>query len=309
MSSDLENFIVADENRINMFNIELGSELTDQVFLVDYQRQKAANEDEIITSAKFSDKSCMFLYTTSQGKIRLCDLRESSNFLQRPSLEFSVGSSSGSSYFSQWLDSVSDATFVPGNENLICSRNILSTMLWDVRRGVNAHTADMAGMTTDLANTTAPIFKAQVTDYLEHNLVKMVDDGMIEDSFSLDVSPDGKYIATGAYNKSGHVMDLNATSNQSVVCKFDQSPGTPVGALKVYNKKKRLIQAGPSASGTAQTASKKADLRKRVGLQKWKPLGQHETTHTLAQVYRNCIYLYNGTSSKTACSSGKAMML
>ena len=57
----------------------------------------------------------------------------------------------------------------------------------------------------------------------------------------MSVSPDGKHFATGAYNKSGHVIDMNATMNTSIVCKFDQAQDTPVGSLKVFGKNKRLV--------------------------------------------------------------------
>jgi hypothetical protein len=107
----------------------------------------------------------------------------------------------------------------------------------------------------------------------------------------LDVSPDGKHIATGAYNRSGHVLDLNATSNTAIVTKFDQAYGTPVGALQIYSKNKRLISSG--VIGTA-SSTKPADLRKRVTLGCWKPPSQRDVpgSQSLALVFRNCIYLY-----------------
>ena len=68
----------------------------------------------------------------------------------------------------------------------------------------------------------------------------------MDDQFFISVSPNGKHFATGAYNKSGHVIDMNATMNTSVVCKFDQAQDTPVGSLKVYGKNKRLVSANNS---------------------------------------------------------------
>ena len=89
LSSDLENFIAADENRINLWNLERPGE--NEVYnLVDYKRQRAAEDDELICSSRFSDHSSVFVYTTSKGYIRICDFRESSNFHKRPSIEFSL---------------------------------------------------------------------------------------------------------------------------------------------------------------------------------------------------------------------------
>ena len=66
-----------------------------------------------------------------------------------------------------------------------------------------------------------PLYSAQVTDYSERNLVRLYENENLNDSFFASVSPDGKHIATGAYNKSGHIIDINATMNTSITCNFD----------------------------------------------------------------------------------------
>lgn len=61
----------------------------------------------------------MFLYTTSKGHVRICDMRESSNFQNRASVEFNLAAikpGRASNAFSKWLKSVSDACFVPGSD-------------------------------------------------------------------------------------------------------------------------------------------------------------------------------------------------
>ena len=75
----MENFLAAGESRINLWNLERPGE--NPVYnLIDYNRQKSIEGDEIVTSAKFNSHGSMFLYTTSKGHIRVCDFRESSNF-------------------------------------------------------------------------------------------------------------------------------------------------------------------------------------------------------------------------------------
>ena len=74
-------------------------------------------------------------------------------------------------------------------------------------------------------------------------LIQLYDNDSLDDQFFVDVSPDGKHIATGAYNKSGHVMDLNFTENRQIACKFRQARDTQAGLLKLYNKNKKLISA------------------------------------------------------------------
>ena len=52
------------------------------------------------------------------------------------------------------------------------------------------------------------------------------------------MSPDGKHMVTGGYNKSAHVIDTSATSNTVVQCKFNEKLGSNAGKLKVNNKQK-----------------------------------------------------------------------
>ena len=245
LSSDLENFIAADENRINLWNLERPGE--NEVYnLVDYKRQRAAEDDELICSSRFSDHSSVFVYTTSKGYIRICDFRESSNFHKRPSIEFSLKqrkSFNRQNVFDQWLNVVSDASFVPNSDHYVLSRDYLSAKLWDTRMGT-ANTSSSNGMIVDSTCSAKPIYSAQVTDYLERNLSNQLENDALEDQFTLAISPDGKHFCTGGYNKSGHVIDMTATTNTSIMCKFDQKRDTPVGGLKVYGKNKKLVTGG-----------------------------------------------------------------
>jgi len=47
----------------------------------------------------------------------------------------------------------------------------------------------------------------------------------LDDEFFLSLSPDGKYFATGGYNRAAHVIDANATTNTSITCNHIQNPG------------------------------------------------------------------------------------
>ena len=134
----------------------------------------------MITCAKFSRESPMFLYTTTKGQIRLCDFRESSNFQSQASIEFTLKprkSIKSINAFDQWLNVVSDASFIPGNQNYIISRDYLSAKLWDLRKGNNRSTS----MIVDSANYTKPVYSAQVTDYLERNLANLMESDQLDD--------------------------------------------------------------------------------------------------------------------------------
>ena len=58
---------------------------------------------------------------------------------------------------------------MPNSDHFVLSRDYLSAKLWDMRKGTS-NTSSSSGMIVDSANTTKPIYSAQVTDYLERNL-------------------------------------------------------------------------------------------------------------------------------------------
>lgn len=121
---------------------------------------------------------------------------------------------------------MSSALFL-NDANLVVSRDYLSVKLWDLRSPANFK----------------PLFSAQVTDYMEKNLSSLYEQDSLDDEFFLDVSPDGKHMVTGGYNKSAHVIDTNATSNTVVQCKFSEKRGSNAGKLKVYSKQTQIVSA------------------------------------------------------------------
>ena len=280
----MENFICADASKVNLWNLERSK---DSVYnLVDYNRRKTSDDDELITKARFSPASPMFLYTTSTGLIRVCDMRESSNFHSRASVEFSLAAikpNRQATAFDRWLLNVSDACFVPGSDTQIVSRDYLHTCMWDMRL---AQQSGSQGMIVDTPQRARPIYQATVTDYMTNNLVNLYDNDSLDDQFFVDVSPDGKYLASGAYNKSGHVMDINFTQNQAINCRFNETRDASVGTLKVYDRKKRLISNPSSPAIKAGTKANrlnerncKVDMKKRVQLGAWKPTSQNEVAN------------------------------
>ena len=134
--------------------------------LVDYERRSSCFADERITSARFNQsRGSVFMYTTSTGKINVCDFRENSDFHIKPSLSFDIATKTASaktSVFSKWMNCVSDARFIE-NSHQIVSRDYLSVKLWDMR------SAGSSG------SNIKPVYSAQVTDYLERNLTTLLD--------------------------------------------------------------------------------------------------------------------------------------
>jgi len=133
----------------------------------------------------------------------------------------------------------------------------------------------------------------------------------LDDEFFTSLSPDGKHLVTGGYNKTAHVVDTNATMNTGIECNFMTGSGVKAGQTKNYNKNKRIIGVGnysellkndlPSAF---KNSANKIDSSKQVTLGSWAPQNASSDNHTLALGYRNCIFIYEGS---TRLTSGKAM--
>ncbi len=75
------------------------------------------------------------------------------------------------------------------------------------------------------------LYSACVTDGMERNLNKLYSAGALDDEFFLKVSHDGKYIATGGYDKTAHVIDISATTNCAIQCKHVAKRGIAAGKI------------------------------------------------------------------------------
>lgn len=69
-----ETYLSADDLRINLWHMEI----TDQSFnIVDIKPANMEELTEVITAAEFHPKECnLFVYSSSKGTIRLCDMRQ-----------------------------------------------------------------------------------------------------------------------------------------------------------------------------------------------------------------------------------------
>jgi WD40 repeat protein len=176
--------------------------------------------------------------------------------------------------FSQWLSYVSSASFLPDEYQLI-SRDYLSVKLWDIRMEKVIHTAP-------------------VMQQAQRQLSKLYNASALDDEFFMSVSRDGRYVATGGYDKTGHIIDVAANFNIAVKCSHVSKRQT-TGVHSTYNSKKQLISTGQSGSPT-KTSS--IDSQKQVTLGCWSPPDLNSSA-TLALGYKNCIYLYESAPAPT----------
>ena len=131
MSSDGENFLSADDLRINLWNVENNMVVYN---LLDIKPKSMDELDEVITHCEFHPlMPTVFLYTTTKGFLHVCDFREASSFQQRSSIKFDVSVGAKKNAFSEMINSVSSGKFLKYYPNHVVTRDYLSVKLWDLR--------------------------------------------------------------------------------------------------------------------------------------------------------------------------------
>jgi len=120
---------------VNLWNVEDNSVVYN---LVDMKPKAMDELEEVITHCEFHPwQSSIFIYTTSKGFLNLCDFREASSFLNRPSLKYEVGVGQKKNAFSDLINSLSYGKFLKGYPNHIATRDYLNLRLWDIRSTAN----------------------------------------------------------------------------------------------------------------------------------------------------------------------------
>jgi|LakMenEpi03Aug12_release.lakeMendotaPanAssembly.Ray.scaffolds.fasta_scaffold351447_1 hypothetical protein len=79
-------------------------------------------------------------------------------------------------------------------------------------------------------------------------------------------------MVTGGYNKSAHVIDINATSNTSIQCNYNEKHGSKAGKLKVYSQQKETTLKSGLVVKKLTSQTNQLDCRKQVTLGCWAPL-------------------------------------
>lgn len=130
VNSDQETYLSADDLRINLWNLEV----TDQSFnIVDIKPTNMEELTEVITAAEFHPTECnLFVYSSSKGTIRLCDMR-SSALCDRHAKQFEEPEDpTNRSFFSEIISSISDVKLSNSGRYMI-SRDYLSIKVWDLQ--------------------------------------------------------------------------------------------------------------------------------------------------------------------------------
>lgn len=193
MNADHETFLSADDLRINLWNIEI----SDSSFnIVDIKPVNMEELTEVITAAEtHPNNNSMFMYASSKGQIKLCDMRDQA-LCDTPAIVFEEEEDPQTrSFFSEIISSVSDIKFSKNNnDHLIITRDYLSCRVWDIR------------------NNKKPVFSHVVHDHLRPKLCDLYENDCIFDKFEVLLSPNSENIIAGTYNN--YLNCVNIKSNE-----------------------------------------------------------------------------------------------
>lgn len=129
VNSDQETYLSADDLRINLWHLEI----TDQSFnIVDIKPTNMEELTEVITAAEFHPIECnLFVYSSSKGTIRLCDMRAAALCDRHAKLFEEPEDPTNRSFFSEIISSISDVKLSNSGRYMI-SRDYLSVKVWDL---------------------------------------------------------------------------------------------------------------------------------------------------------------------------------
>lgn len=180
LNSDEETFLSADDLRIHLWHLNASGAGFN---VLDIKPDNMEELTEVITSAEFHPSHChLFMYSSSRGIVKLCDLRASAlchSWARK--LEEPDHTSTRSSFFSEIIASISDVKFSPDGRYIL-TRDYMNLRLWDMHM------------------ERSPIRVIPVHEHLRTRLCDLYENDCIFDKFQCCFSSDGSSLLTGSYN-------------------------------------------------------------------------------------------------------------
>ncbi|KAI1230097.1 Serine/threonine-protein phosphatase 2A 55 kDa regulatory subunit B alpha isoform, partial [Lamprotornis superbus] len=207
INSDYETYLSADDLRINLWHLEI----TDRN-IVDIKPANMEELTEVITAAEFHPNSCStFVYSSSKGTIRLCDMRASALCDRHSKLFEEPEDPSNRSFFSEIISSISDVKFSHSGRYMM-TRDYLSVKIWDL----------------NMENR--PVETYQVHEYLRSKLCSLYENDCIFDNI----------VMTGSYNNFFRMFDRNTKRDITLeASRENNKPRTVLKPRKVCASGKR----------------------------------------------------------------------
>ncbi|THD23436.1 Serine/threonine-protein phosphatase 2A 55 kDa regulatory subunit B [Fasciola hepatica] len=277
VNSDQETFLSADDLRINLWNLQI----TDQSFnIVDIKPNNMEDLSEVITAAQFHPSACsLFVYSSSKGTARLCDMRERALCDKHAATFEETDDPRGRSFFSEVINNISDVSFSHSGRYIL-TRDYLTVKVWDLNMPYE------------------PVETYLVHEYLRTKLCSLYENDCIFDKFECQWSPDDRYIMTGSYNNHFSVFDRYSNHEVLLEASREVMESSPVGKLRP----RKVVWGLPLAAWSEDKISVESmDFNRKLLHMSWHP---HENSVALAgtsTLYLIDYYpeLENGDTSKT----------
>ena len=261
------NFISSDEYKVYLWDINYSQK--DLYTPVDIDPMNESTTAERITKSAYIDYDPhIFIYGTSNGNIRVCDLRIGSEQLKFETT-YKDEKSDMNSAIANSLLSVHDISTVLSNKYSFATRHYFSINLWDMRK------------------QNSPTCKFLTYEPIINKLSYLYQNNYINDKFSLSTDNTGKFILTGGYNNMFHVIDTEQRLNTQIVIDDSNEKTMNTNVIRKINAKGSCFYKKDDQS------INNINFDKKITHQIYSPI----ENYSLLIVY-NCIYSYSGNIAK-----------
>ncbi|KAG8505827.1 Serine/threonine-protein phosphatase 2A 55 kDa regulatory subunit B gamma isoform, partial [Galemys pyrenaicus] len=194
--------------------------------IVDIKPANMEDLTEVITASEFHPHHCnLFVYSSSKGSLRLCDMRAAAlcdkhakpagralaDALVCPAVFEEPEDPGSRSFFSEIISSVSDVKFSHSGRYML-TRDYLTAKVWDLNMEAR------------------PVETYQVHDYLQSRLCSLYENDCIFDKFECAWNGNDSVIMTGAYNNFFRMFDRN--TKRDVTLEASRESSKPRAVLK-----------------------------------------------------------------------------
>ncbi|XP_030643900.1 protein phosphatase 2, regulatory subunit B, gamma a [Chanos chanos] len=258
VNSDGETYLSADDLRINMWHLAI----TDRSFnIVDIKPANMEDLTEVITAAEFHPQHChLFVYSSSKGTLRLCDMRASALCDKHSKIFEEPEDPGGKSFFSEIISSVSDVKFSHSGRYLL-TRDYLTVKVWDLNM------------------EKGPVETYQVHEYLRSKLCSLYENDCIFDKFECVWNSSDSVIMTGAYNSFFRMFDRE--TGRGVTLEAWRESSKPRAVLRT----RRVYTGGRRRRGDVGVDS--LDFTKKILHMAW-----HPAENIIAIAATNNLYIF-----------------
>ncbi|CAI2314537.1 unnamed protein product [Caenorhabditis sp. 36 PRJEB53466] len=270
VNSDQETFLSADDLRVNLWNLEITNESFN---IVDIKPTNMEELTEVITAAEFHPTQCnWFVYSSSKGSIRLCDMRDRALCDAYAKIFEEPEDPQSRSFFSEIIASVSDVKF-SHNGRYLLTRDYLTVKVWDLNM------------------ESQPVETYPVHNYLRTKLCALYENDSIFDKFECDWSGDDKHILTGSYH---NLFRSYARGNQAPDAKtWEARPQEPHSQLRSRfvvpsAKRKRNNLSSTGETTEEDLSSDQLQFNRKILHTAW-----HPKDNIIALAATNNLYIFS----------------